>query len=230
MINPSFGIRTISGVDFARKATGANWWEVSGKTCVGAWQAKGAASQAASYTNLANPGTYNLTEGVAPTWDSTNGWIFNGTTQYLATGYAIGTSAIHTLIARFSGGDITTAGVSRVVSGSRLAGENRFYVAHYDSSQTGPIWGGGGYLVTGAGGYANGVMCIAARDGYYNGSYIGTTNNPYAGGDNNLDIWIGGVHTVGTGPYKGNIQAVAIYSDTLTAGQVATLSAAMAAL
>jgi hypothetical protein len=55
--------------------------------CVAAYAAIGAGSQALSYVNLANPGTYDLTAPVAaPTWDAGTGWKFNGTTQYLATG------------------------------------------------------------------------------------------------------------------------------------------------
>lgn len=64
----------------------ADWWVVPGKTCVAAYQPIGAASLAASYVNLANPGTYDAAPGVAPTWASATGWTFNGSTQYLTTG------------------------------------------------------------------------------------------------------------------------------------------------
>lgn len=57
-------------------AAAANWWEAGGATAVVAYQAKGAASYAASLSNLANPGTYDLTEGDAPNWDTTTGWQF----------------------------------------------------------------------------------------------------------------------------------------------------------
>lgn len=60
-----------------------NWWEAGGATgCVAAYQAKGAASYAASLVNLANPGTYNLASGVAPDFNSASGWTFD-TSRYL---------------------------------------------------------------------------------------------------------------------------------------------------
>ena len=51
-----------------------------------AYQPIGAANLAASYVNLANPGTYNLTLGVEPAFDTTTGWKGNGSTTYLKTG------------------------------------------------------------------------------------------------------------------------------------------------
>jgi len=45
---------------------------------------KGAASLAASYINVINPGTFNAALGVAPTWDASSGWIFNGSNQVLS--------------------------------------------------------------------------------------------------------------------------------------------------
>lgn len=66
-------------------------WYLSGGVdpsgCVAAYQAKGASSYAESKVNLANPGTYDLIDGLAyPTWDSVNGWAADGTSQYLDTG------------------------------------------------------------------------------------------------------------------------------------------------
>lgn len=58
---------------------------VSAANCIAAYQAKGAASYAASKINLINPGTYNLIDGVSPTWDAINGWTFDGITTYLRT-------------------------------------------------------------------------------------------------------------------------------------------------
>ena len=44
----------------------SNWWVVAGRTCVVAYQPKGAATYAASLVNLANPGTYDAVEVDAP--------------------------------------------------------------------------------------------------------------------------------------------------------------------
>jgi len=87
----------------APAAAGAvSWWVVAGKTCVAAYQPKGAADIAASYVNLASPGTYNAAPGTAPTWDATSGWIFNGSTQYLTTGVIPTVFNTWTVIVRFS--------------------------------------------------------------------------------------------------------------------------------
>ena len=74
-----------------RKAEGGGWWFAGGispANCVAAYQAKGAASYAASKVNLANAGTYNLADIVAPSWSAGTGWMFNGTnTALLASSY-----------------------------------------------------------------------------------------------------------------------------------------------
>jgi hypothetical protein len=62
------------------------WWMASGVTPLAAYQAKGAASLAASYINLANPGTFDIVPGVAPSFNTLTGWGFNGLTQFLRTG------------------------------------------------------------------------------------------------------------------------------------------------
>jgi hypothetical protein len=67
----------------------ADWWlsgGISAANCIAAYQPKGAVSYAASKVNLANPGTYNATEGTAPAFDTAVGWTFNGTTMFLETG------------------------------------------------------------------------------------------------------------------------------------------------
>jgi hypothetical protein len=83
LTNPSFDT-DISGWNLSE----GGWWvvgEISASNAIAAYQSKASASLAASYSNLANPGTYNLTATVAPTWDTTSGWIFTGT-QFLKTG------------------------------------------------------------------------------------------------------------------------------------------------
>lgn len=61
-------------------AAGGNWWNYTG--VVAAYDAKNAASQAASYVNLANPGTYDCTVASGtPSWANGTGWTFDGSTQ-----------------------------------------------------------------------------------------------------------------------------------------------------
>jgi hypothetical protein len=83
-------------------AAASTWWTAGGTGCVGAWAAKGAASQAASYVNLAQPGTYDLTLGVAPTWNTATGWTFNGLTKYLLSSSAIPIAQTWSVLIKFN--------------------------------------------------------------------------------------------------------------------------------
>ncbi len=82
---------------------GIEWWLRGGipaANCIAAYQPINAASLAASYVNLANPGTNDAAPGVAPGWNKTDGWTFNGLTQYLTTG--IIPASGYSMIIRFS--------------------------------------------------------------------------------------------------------------------------------
>lgn len=83
------------------------------------WQAKGAASLAASYVNLVNPGTHDLTVGVAPTLDS-YGWVSGSGTAYLVSD--IVPTLSYTMIARV----IATAAVQAFI-GCQTSATQRFY-------------------------------------------------------------------------------------------------------
>jgi hypothetical protein len=67
-------------------------WQIAGKTPVRIYVPKGAASLAASYVNLATPGTGDATLGTAqpPSWDAVNGWGFDASLPvktWLKTGW-----------------------------------------------------------------------------------------------------------------------------------------------
>lgn len=82
----------------------SSWWIPTGCTSsdvVCAYKAEGAASLAASYSNLNNPGTQDAIATTPPTWDSTNGWKFNGSDQYISTGTMTITENL-TVICKFS--------------------------------------------------------------------------------------------------------------------------------
>lgn len=79
------GIQVFAGRAASAGASIPEWADYPG--VVAAYDAKNAASQAASYINLANPGTYDCTvPSVAPSWSNGTGWTFDGSTQYLDTG------------------------------------------------------------------------------------------------------------------------------------------------
>lgn len=210
----------------------APWWKVAGKTCVAAYQPKGAASLAASYVNLANPGTYDAAPGAAPTWASATGWTFDGVTQYLVTGIvpASGWSVLARFYDAGQNGPLlgcdqawTQAGGSFYLRASLLGSWRQF---------------GNGEEFSVAPAITTGVLATTPGAAYTDGAYDGVVPNwtkPAAG----LDIYIGLFHIAASGgvndsggyfPNSQKIQAIAIYSDALTAGEVATVSAAMAAL
>lgn len=209
------------------RSSGASWWTVAGKTCLGAWQAKGAASQAASYANLANPGTYDLAAGVAPTWAAATGWTFNGTSQYLDSGwmpphvYYAGT-----LICRFAGG--STSGVHAVCGCGRTS-----RVFGMRSAQLGKrTYLNGGYLQDDTA-LAAGTMAVAGNAAYLNGSAEAGTIGAGNVSSGLETLYIGAEPIAPDTPvsyYSGQIYAVALYSDILSAAEVSALTAAMAAL
>lgn len=204
-------------------AAAAGWWEVAGKTCVAAYQPKGAASYAASKINLANPGTYDASEGVLPTWATETGWTFNGTTQYLTVGVLPWTET-WTCLAQFSG--VSNEGV---VLGSALG-----TWAYYYNLQPRHPWGARYYhnwnqYVTKSPVVAAGNMAMAASNCYYDGIADGIIASPVAW-QANLFTAIGALGGNLSLFIAGNIVAVAFYSDTLSAAEVATVAAAMAAL
>ena len=223
---PGWGIEITS----PSAAAVAIQWYLSGgiaaANCIAAYTPKGAASLAASYDNNAAPGngladgTYDAAPGVAPTWGAATGWTFNGSTQYLDTG-VVPLANTWSMIARFSGGQS---------SGDRfLCGIYVDYPAGYFG-----IWqiSGGTSWYANAGAASttyitSGVLGFAGKTGYKNGAADGAIS---AGAlSTELTIFVGRAPEL---PYYylGDIQAFAIYDTTLTAPQVAAVSAAMAAL
>lgn len=200
---------------------GANWWEptTGSFTCVAAYQAKGAASLAASYVNLANPGTNDAAPGNAPTFDTSYGWAFNGSTNYLVTG--IVPASGWSMFVRFNDASAAVAD---------LAGAQQapvyFGLAPYPGGGN-HYYSNGGY--TGViGNLTNGVMAVAGQDAYLNGvsegiigesSWSGFTTSIYIGRRNGQAVSV-----------NAKIQAVAIYSTTLDATQMAEITANMNAL
>lgn len=214
------------------KAAATPWYLTGGiaaANCVAAYQPKGAADYAASKVNLANPGTYNAADGTAfPTWDSTNGWIFNGTNTtgpYLLTGVinANGWS----MILRFSNGPTLSYSCQPV--GSLTTYSTRFSFSTYYADNK--LYYHSGGIAGISTGITSGVIAIAGQSGYRNGT-ADTNSIPAWSGTNTNQIAIGGMMNAGlvTNKITANIQALAIYNTTLTAPQVAALSAAMAAL
>jgi hypothetical protein len=196
----------------------ANWWD--GLTnVVAVYQPIGAASLAASYVNLANPGTFDAAPGVAPTWSAATGWICSNTSLLTGiSGVSVGAGG-WSLIVRFS-----NAASNNSVAGIYTASNNSFaifpslasrvyYTTKVDNFMT-PALTAGVLAIAGPVGYRNGAADLALSG---TGSVTG-------------DIIIGARNTSTSEYWSGNIQAVAICSSVQSAAQIATVSAAMAAL
>lgn len=202
---------------FASSGAAANWWQAGGASgCVAAYQPKGAASLAASYVNLANPGTYNAAPGVAPTWDVANGWTGDGATQYLTAGFT------------------PASGWSGIIRFSGASTDSKFLFAAYNGFTAelsiSPRWGGTSvnYATNVVAGVQNsGVLAIANTTAYRNGvAETGTCNTGTSG---TMHLFARYTTTVNSF-FAGSIQACAFYSTSLTAGQVAAITTAMNAL
>jgi len=201
----------------------AGWWEVAGKTCVAAYQPKGAASLAASYVNLAQPGVNDAAPGNAPTFATATGWTFvAANSQYLTTGIVQPGSTSWSTFVRFSGSD-----------GVLVGARNDYYLQSFHLR----ITSSGnrsdvrlGNTATSFAYMSSGVWGYAGTAEYLNGLSRGTVvQGPVPTG---IAMTIGAENGV-TGMFlyfNGTVAAVAVYSDALTAGEAGTLSTAMAEL
>lgn len=205
---PVFG-RPFAGT-FDRHVVGAppaaNWWEAGGApTPVAVYQPKGAASLAASYVNLANPGTYDAAPGIAyPSWSSA-GWATNGVDQYLMTGVVA--SANYTALIKYAG--MVDGGI---IIGARDWNTGAQYCIEIQS------WGGrffnGGTTTLWDNAYTGAVKALAGRVAYTNGVVVGTS--PDTDDAPAFDLYIGARHNVSIADEftDATIEAVAIWDTS----------------
>jgi len=235
VLGSRYGITGVLGSARQREAApSGGWWLTGGipaVNCIGAYQAKGVASLAASYSNLANPGTYDAALGVAPAWDDVNGWKFDGIDDYLNTGITPEHDQTWSMIIRHSNW-------VRVQNFSTLAGcgdgaghgfllDERDAVAPFVGREV--YFFNGGYSLIVEDPYTAGVWCVAGSDGYIDGvDVVDIINNT---SDWQGEVYIAAQNNSGN-PYTFSdidIQALAIY-DIDIAAYVAGLTTAMAAL
>lgn len=198
---------------------------ISASACVIAYQAKGAASLAASYVNLARAGD-NAAPGAAPTWDASSGWTFNGTTQFLRAGTSIAANnwSIFVQYAGLAAGTRCLVGCSKTV-----VPRGSFYVGEVPGNMvviSGDAFGG----ALNAPALATGNYGASGKQPYRNGIAEPAADTP--GGGTGLSLYIGASNNDGAAASFASVQvrAVAIYSVTITAPQALALARAMAAL
>lgn len=199
----------------------ASWWEAGGApTPVAVYQPKGAASLAASYSNLVNSGTYDAAPGDAPTWDTATGWTFSGVNKYLTTG--IVPTNDYTVLVRFA--TFTDAGYivgSRdYTTGERYIIEQANWGSRFFNGATTTLWDGV---------YAAAVKALAGHTAYTDGVAVGTSPDTDDAPPYQLYIGAGCVNGSYEEPFGGDIIAVAIW-DTSTdhATWIPAVSAAVA--
>lgn len=199
----------------------SDWWlagGVSPANCVAAYQPKGAASLAASYTNLANPGFYTASK-IAGTeiWSATNGWTFSG---WYATTNLSGANSTWSVIIRFANvaTGVYTFGSKDAISGARH-GIRVFPFSNSVNSTN------GNNVLTGINPVLlSGVYCIAGNTAYRNGVVDGTILTSPA--TNNEPMYLGAEAGGGvSGSF--DMYAIAFYDIVLSAAQVAAISSAM---
>lgn len=193
-----------------------SWWAFGGisANCVGAYLGKGAASLAASYINLANPGTNNLTPGTAPTWDATNGWIFASATPSLDSGIIVANNN-YSMLVRFSNTGATT---NASIIGS--ASPN-FYIHSNREGPDGHRVVNGSFVYTALPKMTSGILGMAGYKCFVDGAYEGTTSG--TGG-------ISGTGTIKLGGRACNIQAAAVYNAVISDANMVGIMSAMAVL
>lgn len=207
-------------------ATTLEKWYLAGAVpavnCKAAYAPKGAASLAASYVNLANPGTNNAAPGTAPTWDAVNGWKFNGTDQYLTTGVVPENDQTWSMIVKYS--DYTTG--DDCLAGIYHTELRAFGLVVYSSVNVRKYYNGQDQNLADTA--ASGIMGVAGVKKYFNGVDVGGADIVNGSGSITYDIYIGAIHYDSIVQFfDGNIQAVAIYDSVLTPAQVFAISTRM---
>lgn len=204
-------------------------WSTLGGTIapshIAAWTPKGAASLAASYVQYGTLGT-GLTVGVAPTLN--NGWLFDGSTQYLDTGIIPINTQVQSVGFVFSGFSDTTLYQSPF--GSRTAPSGRSLEMTIGTTGDNETYYANGNLNATPGRVASGVVIIAGNSAYLNG-VLQTTVGAWTG-TSLYTMYLGCLNNAGAAAQFAGITMVAFvyYDIALTAPQVASLNTAMGAL
>ncbi len=177
-----------------------------------------ATSLANSYINEASPGTYDLTvPTAAPTWSQVLGWIFDGLSQYLATGITPANNQTWSIIIRYEGFLITTK--EQCLAGAFTSTTKQFRISCGKSTATNTIYGSGQSRLGGKTDYSNNVA-ISGNQGYLEG--VATSGTITAGsGTITYTITIGTMNYSSLDWYfKGNIKAIAIYNTAISLPQL----------
>ena len=202
------------------------WWQIPGKTCVAAYQAVDVGSFAASLVNMANPDANGLAPvGHPPTWSAPRGWTFSASRSgHFETG--TWPRPGYTLAVRYA----------NAASGIPVGADGSGYRDMFVQPTGDRIWWryGGGQTKWSSPGCTDGVLILAGQTGYRDGAVdiADIAGEWSATGVGWATFFIGARNKMGKplNSFSGDILAVAIYSDALTADEVAHLTRRMAAI
>lgn len=204
------------------------WWTASTAVCVGAWDAIGAASLAASKVNLATGINLSNAVGVDPAHALGTGWTFDGSTQYIPTPFQSGPT--QSALIRFRNG-ASPAGLHSVFCSSDGAVGGFQIFQNYTGGHALSVHGGAASWIDVPGEgmtTAGDVVALTPEALYKNGHVIGTAAQDWSGVTPAFPD-IGASNDNGTPGefWQGDILAVAVYDGTLSAPEIATISARM---
>lgn len=191
---------------------------ISAADCLAAWTPVGKSNLANSYINEANPGTYDLSLGVAPEFSNRWGWNFNAitTNQFLKTGL-IPTSQNHSYIIKFS--DMYDF-LDQVLFGSYVAGKYLILQSRLNTTPKKIQFSNCGTSVfTESPQMREGTIGMRGLSCYRNGVYKGVVTG---GTVPTIQSYIGGLNNnPGLISYlQGKISHIAAYNPTITANQL----------
>jgi hypothetical protein len=227
----------ITVAEITESITGQNytnaWWAATGigASCQRAYKPKGAASQAASYINLANPGTGNAAPGTAPSWNAATGWTFvSASSQYLTT--SLNPSSGDTSYMVQYSCPVTNAPSNQSVFGIYKGPDTRVELVIHP---TGTVHSNPRNANTSYTPPLSGVCTIAGKKLYQDGVDKGDLTGTWSGSCT-TDILIGARRREDTatidqywGNLGDNILAWAAYSIVLNSAQEAAIRAALTA-
>jgi hypothetical protein len=231
------------------KKAGGRWWDLDGTitSCIAAYQPKGAASYAASKVNLANPGTYDLTNGNDPSWSASTGWTFDGVDDHLYETTYKPTDTSFTIIVRLNNMKIDHSVSSAILSIRRpsSSSESNWALKFEQYDNTGKVgissWGNPGeYYKDLVSNFASptgqDVIIAFTRSGtaikYYVGTNTQTASATFVFDATYKGLVVGAYFSPnfsGDVP-KGDLYALSYYHAALSDDQISSISTAMNAL
>lgn len=201
-----------------------DWWLPCGclpADCDVAYSPKGAASYANSLINLNNPGVNDANgSGHVPDWDTTNGWKFDGGTQYIDTG--IDDTILpdgRTMIVKFSNYVVGVGDFSTICGSTGETGY--FYIMSHDDCD---VWGYGHSSLAVTRAYTqSGTRAIAGHRGYLDGNVDESLVSSNWNYSSSVKVFIGCQDAYGVGATEFSevyVQAFALYNKVLSQEQI----------